>query len=57
MYPHSYGQSIYDKRGKNIQKGKTGSSINGAGKTADFMQNNQTGPLSPTIFKNNPQMD
>ena len=33
MNPHLYGQLIYIKGGKNIQLGKTASSINGAGKT------------------------
>ena len=30
--PHTYDQLIYDKGGKNIQMGKTVSSITGAGK-------------------------
>ena len=31
--PHTYGQLIYDKGGKNIQWEKTASTINGAGNT------------------------
>ena len=49
MKPHSYSQLIYDKGGRNIQQGKTGSSINGIGKLDSYMQKNQTGPLSHTI--------
>ena len=33
--PNTYGQLIYDKRGKNI-RGKTVSSISGAGKTGQL---------------------
>ena len=33
---HLYGQSVYDKEGKNIQWGKTVSSINGDGKTGQL---------------------
>ena len=32
MNPHTYGQLIYNKGGKNIQCRKANSSINGAGK-------------------------
>ena len=34
--PCTYGYHIFDKRGKNIQWGKTASSINGAGKTGQL---------------------
>ena len=36
IYPHTYGQLIYDKEGKNIQWRKTVSSICGAGKTVQL---------------------
>ena len=34
--PSTYGYFIFDKEGKNIQWGKTASSINGAGKTGQL---------------------
>ena len=34
--PCTYGQLIYDKRGKNIQWRKTSPSISGAGKTGQL---------------------
>ena len=34
--PCPYGYLIFDKGGKNIQRGKTASSINGAGKTGQL---------------------
>ena len=34
--PCTYGQLIFDKRGKNIQWGKTASSINGAGRSGQL---------------------
>ena len=37
--PHTYGYLIFDKRGKNIQRGKIASSINGAGKTGQLHVN------------------
>ena len=35
--PHTYGQLIYDKGGKNINGEKTCSSLSGAGKTGQLL--------------------
>ena len=39
--PSSYGQSIYDKRGKNIHAEKIGSSINAVGQTGQLPTKNE----------------
>ena len=57
MKPHSYSQLIYDKGGRNIQQGKTGSSINGIGKLDSYMQKNEIRILPNTIHKNKLKMD
>ena len=55
--PSSYGQSIYDKRGKDIHAEKTGSSINAVGQIGPIHTKNEISSFSNNVLKKTKQMN